>query len=452
MKPRCVSFWSLWLCVGGLIGFAAARADAMDANLGQFLYSKQQQIERFSDTLTNKVPGIVWKFFDAARLEDWDTASNLFLKINAASQRYASGTNDLAITPALATVIWPPLSESYGACDQFHEWNNRWLHRFGNEVINSIPPGSLYFGGTDPGRFVISALCESQVTGKPFFTITQNQLADKTYLEYLRAMYGKQLEISTPEDAQQAFEDYATDATRRKGLGQLKPGEEIRTVNGQIQVSGQVAVMEINGLLARNLFQNNPRRDFYLEESYPIEWMYPYLTPHGLIFQLNRKPLSRLPEADVLKDRQYWKKLTDEMLGNWLSETTSVKEVCDFAHKYGLGKQLADYPGDKEFAASDQARKCFSKLRSSQAGLYAWRAQTTEDTSERNRLNDDADLALRQSYAICPGSPEAIYRYVNLLVTRQRTDEAVLLVTTALQLNPDDGQLRALLTQLKKQP
>jgi hypothetical protein len=450
MKSRNVSLLLLLFCVSVLMEFAAARADAMDASLGQFLYSKQQQIQRFSDTLTNKVPGIVWKFFDAARIEDWGTASNLFLKINAASQRYATGTNDEAITPALATVLWPPISESYGACDQFQQWNNRWLHRFGDDVINSIPPGSIYFGGTDPGRFIISALCESQVTGKPFFTITQNQLADHTYPEYLQTMYGKEIAVPTPGDTQKAFQDYVADATRRKELGQLKPGEEVRNVNGQVQVSGQVAVMCINGLIARTLFENNPQHDFYVEESFPVEWMYPYLTPHGLIFQLNHKPVSRLTDEDLLKDRQYWKKLTGEVLGPWLSETTSVAEVCDFAGKYGLGRQLADYPGDKEFAANDAARKCYSKLRSSLAGLYAWRAQNAADNEERNRMNDAADLAFRQSYSLCPRSPEAIYRYINLLMARQRNDDAILLVTTTLRLTPNDVYLRSLLDQLKK--
>ncbi len=209
------------------------------------------------------------------------------------------GTDDDAITPALGTLIWPPISESYGAYEQFHEWNNRWLHRFGREIIKSIPPGSIYFGGTDPGRFVISVLCQSQVDGKPFFTLTQNQLADQTYLEYFRAMYGKKIHIPTAEDSQKAFEEYTQDVDRRRKLGQLKPGEDVRVVNGRVQVSGQVAVMQINALLVKKIFDDNPGHQFFIEESFPLDWMYPYLTPHGLIFQLHRETLAEISAKEV---------------------------------------------------------------------------------------------------------------------------------------------------------
>ena len=427
-----------------------SKANAMDPSLGQFLYSKQQQIQNFSETITNKIPRIVWRFYDATRLEDWETASNLFHQINAASRRYANVTNDDSLTPALATLIWPPLSESYGVFEQFHEWNNRWLHRYGKEIIGSIPPGSIYFGGTDPGRFIISAQCESQVEGKPFFTLTQNQLADSTYFDYLRAMYGKKIKIPSVEDVQQTFEDYSTDAMRRQHGGQLKPGEDVRVVNGRVQVSGQVAVMQINGLLARKIFDNNPGRDFYVEESFPLDWMYPYLTPHGLIFQLNRTAHDRIAEAEILKDQEYWKKLTDETLGNWLDEKTSINDVCNFAYKYGLGNQLADYPGDKDFAANDEVRKTFSKLRSSIAGLYAWCAQNATDPNEDKHMYDAADYAFRQSYAMYPCLPEAVYRYVNLLLTRHRTADAVLIVKTTLRLTPDNEALQSLLSQLER--
>jgi hypothetical protein len=430
--------------------FPGGNASAMDADLGQFLYDKQQQIDNFSATITNQLPRIIWRFYDAARREDWDTASNVFNQINAASRRYAQGTNDEAVTPVLGTFIWPPLSESYGACEQFHLWNNRWLHRYGREIIGSIPPGSIYFGGTDPGRFVISALCESQVEGKPFFTLTQNQLADPAYLDYLRAMYGRKIKIPTVEDVQNAFQDYTADAARRREAGRLKPGEDVKMVDGRVQVSGQVAVMEINGLLAKKIFEENSSRQFYVEESYPLDWMYPYLTPHGLFMQLNNKPLAEITDAEMLKDREYWKKLSDEILGNWLDEKTPVQNVCDFAVKYGLGEQLADYPGDQDFAANDQVRKCYSKLRTSLGGLYAWRAQTATDPDKRKRMYDEADYAFRQGFAICPYSPEALYGYINLLLARQRTSDAILIAKTTLRLTPNDAQLRDTLAQLEK--
>jgi hypothetical protein len=431
-----------------LLCLLSRESKAIDTDLGRFSSAKQQQIRALAETITNKVPALVWRFFDAVRVDDWETATNLAGRINAASHRYSATTNDETITSALATLIWPPISESYGAYEQFHDWNNRWLHHFGREIIGSIPAGSIYFGGTDAGRFVISALSESQVDGQPFFTLTQNQLADQTYLDYLRVMYGKKIHVPTVLDAQKAFEEYTTDLARRRKLGQLKPGEDVRMVNGRVEISGQVAVMQINALLVKKIFDDNPGREVFIEESYPLDWMYPYLTPHGLIFQLNRQPLAEISGKAVAADQAYWKKLTDEMLGGWLDEKTALKDVCDFADKYGLGKHLDDYKGDKSFAENADTRKCFSKLRTSLAGLYAWRAEHAQTADERSRMYLAADLAFRQGYAICPYSPEAIYRYVNLLLGRKRTDDAVLIAKTSLHLDPDNQQLKDLLSQL----
>jgi hypothetical protein len=384
------------------------------------------------------------------RVDDWETATNLAARIDMASHRYVETANDESITPALATLIWPPISESYGAYEEFHNWNTRWLHYFGKEIIKSIPPGSIYFGGTDPGRFIISVLSESQVEGNPFFTLTQNQLVDAAYLDYLRLKYGKKIRIPTTNDSQKVFQDYVADAHERSKRGQLKPGEEVREVDGRVRVSGVVAVMAVNGLLVKKILEDNPERDFFVEESFPLEWMYPYLEPHGLIFKINRKPLARLSEEQMAKDQQHWKTLTDEMLGRWLNEKTSLKEICDFAQKYGEGKNLSDYKGDKGFAENPSARKTFSKLRSAIAGLYAWRLEHSKDADERNGMYQAADLAFRQSIAICPYSPEALYGYTALLSKRQRADDAMLVAKTGLQLDPDSKELQSLVSQLMK--
>ena len=104
-----------------------------------------------------------------------------------------------------------------------------------------------------------------------------------------------------------AFQNYTGDVTRRLKNHQLKPGEDItKDANGHIQVSGQVAVMEINALLVKTIFEKNPKQEFYIEESFPLDWMYPYLEPHGLIMKINRQPLAELSDEIVRRDRDYW--------------------------------------------------------------------------------------------------------------------------------------------------
>ena len=68
-------------------------------------------------------------------------------------------------------------------------------------------------------------------------------------------------------------------------------------------------------------------------------------------------------------------------------------------------------------------------------------------------MNDAADFAYRQSWALCPYSPETVVRYVNLLMSESRFSDALLVAETAAKMpamKGDDGaQMRGLITQLQ---
>jgi len=85
---------------------------------------------------------------------------------------------------------------------------------------------------------------------------------------------------------------------------------------------------------------------------------------------------------------------------------------------------------------------CFSKLRSTLAGMYLRRAEHSNDSYERGGMRNAADWAFRQAYAMCPYSPEALFRYATFLVDYNQPDDAFLLVKTSLRLDPDNRQLR----------
>ncbi len=437
-----------WVAFGA-IALCCRPARAIDMDLAHFVTAKQSQLRDYARDLTNPVPRAVWSFFDAVRVDDWETATNLASRIDAVSGRFA-GSTDKAAAAALQTLIWPPISEVVGAYDQFHNWDPKWLHRFAQDIIDSIPRGSIYFGGTDAGRFIISAVTQAQTEGKPFFTITQNQLADAAYLDYLRKMYGEKIYIPSTEDAQSTFKDYLADAQQRLKNGTLLQGEDVKTEEGRIQVAGQVAVMQINGLLAKLILQKNSPRDVFIEESYPLEWMYPQLSPHGLIMQLHRRALPSLPAEDTQKDHAYWGKLLAAMVGPWLKDNATAKEVCDFSDRIYLQQNYSGFSGDSGFIKNEQARKCFSKLRCAIGSLYAWRAEHAEDLGERNDARQNADLAFRQAFALSPTLPEAIFRYTRFLRNLQRIDEASMFAVTALRLEPDDASLRELVRSLKE--
>jgi len=421
---------------------------AVSAQLQSFITQKEAQ----ANSSTNEAVPEYAPFFAAARNGNWLAVSNAFKDLrNHAGQYQHSGTTDERIRGTK----WADVIEIWGAFDSFGEGNEKYSAIYANDIIGSIPPGSIYFGGTDPGRFLITAMQKSQVNGDPFFTLTQNALADGTYLDYLRAMYGNQIYIPTPEDSQKCFNDYYADVQERMKNHKLKPGEKatVDPNTGRLQVSGQVAVMAINGLIAKVVFDQNTNQQFYIEESFPLDWMYPYLEPHGLIFKLNREPLTTLSDDTIQQDHDYWTNAIAPMIGDWLDEDTSVNQTAGFAEKVFLQHNFGNFHGDPEFVKNNYSHAMFSKERSSIAGLYAWRAQNTADAGEKERMNNAADFAFRQAWALCPYSPEAVYGYVQLLMAEKRTPDALIVAQTALKLAPDRQQaqqLKGLVSQLKQ--
>ncbi len=274
----------------------------------------------------------------------------------------------------------------------------------------------------------------------------------------------REIYMATPDDSQRCFQDYLKDAQRRAKHDQdspneprqLKPGEDVRIVNdgGQerVQVSGQVAVMSINGLLTKVIFEQNPDNEFYVEESFPLDWMYPYLTPFCDIMKINRQPVPELTEDIVRRDHEFWCQNSGRLIGNWITYDTTIKEIVDFIEKTYLRRNFAGFQGDRAFIRDDQAQKSFSKLRSSVGGIYSWRIGAAKSVPEQQRMIKEADFAFKQAFAFCPYSPEAVVRYVQLLVSPalNRFDDALLIAQTCLRLDPNNAQVIGMVQSLKQ--
>jgi hypothetical protein len=431
-----------------MTSFQSLKNPEVAAQLKSFVAEKEAQ----ANAATNQMPSEFKSFFDAAEKGDWLAVSNAFVEFRKHAGQYEhSGKTD----ERLRGTAWQAVLETWGALDAFGEGDEKYSMIFGTNIIASIPAGSIYFGGTDPGRFIVTAMCKSQVNADPFFVLTQNALADSSYLDYLHGMYGDKIYVPTTNDSRKCFQDYMQDVAQRRSKNQLKPGEDVKTgPDGQIQVSGQVAVMEINGLLVKTIFDKNTNREFYIEESFPFDWMYPYLEPHGLIMKINRQPLPGLSDEIVGQDHDYWRSLVRPMIGDWLNDDTPVEQVAAFAKKT-FGKQnFSGFTGDSRFIQNAYSHRMFSKLRSSIAGLYMWRLDQAAGVEEKDRMARAADFAFRQAWALCPYSPEAVFRYVNFLLKQKRISDALVVAETAAQMpsmqGQDGEQIRALVEQLKK--
>jgi thioredoxin-like negative regulator of GroEL len=259
------------------------------------------------------------------------------------------------------------------------------------------------------------------------------------------------------EDSQKAFQDYIVDAQRRfyhdsqypNEPKQIRPGEVVNfTPDGRVQV---------NGLLTKIIFDKNPTNDFYVEESFPLEWMFPHLTPYGIIMKINREPVAELTEEMLAKDHEFWSRYADRLCGNWITYDTPIKEISDFAERVYLRGNLRGYTGDAKFVRDNDAQKAFSKLRNSIAGMYAWRLGPEcppelrpQTVAVRDRLVKEADFAFKQAFAFCPYSPETVTRYATLLASLGRVDDALLIAETSRQFDPESPFAASIVDQLRQ--
>ena len=218
------------------------------------------------------------------------------------------------------------------------------------------------------------------------------------------------IRIPTPDDSTKAFQQFVEDWK----AGKAPPGADIKIEGGRVQVSGVQAVMAINGILAKWIFDwNKEKHAFYVEESYVIQWMYPYLLPAGVIMKIDKEPLPS-PQQDrarwdeiVAKDKAYWDTLT------------------------------RDFTNREEFVRNKDAQKSFSKMRSAIAGLYLWRGMLPE-----------AEYAFRQSLQLCPDSPEGCFRLADLLMNQHRYDDARTLMQNYLKVDEYNGNVKGFLNQI----
>jgi hypothetical protein len=265
-------------------------------------------------------------------------------------------------------------------------------------------------------------------------------------------------EIYTPtiEDQQRAMQEYTLDVERRARLNQLRPGEEVRIVDNRIQVSGQAAVMAINGLIAKVIFDKNPNHEFFVEESMPLEWMYPHLTPHGVIMKVNRQPLTSIPDDILERDHEFWKQYSRRFTGDIVDYDTTVQQIARWIEKTYVRYDFNGFTGDRKFVHDIDAQKSFSKLRSAIAGVYLWRFSPQcppeyrpRTNAEFQRLLKEANFACLQAFAFSPWNPEAVFHLANLLIQTNRLDDALLVTETCLKLDPFNEQVRGLANNLR---
>jgi tetratricopeptide (TPR) repeat protein len=84
------------------------------------------------------------------------------------------------------------------------------------------------------------------------------------------------------------------------------------------------------------------------------------------------------------------------------------------------------------------------------ASIYQWRARNSHSPAENARVTKEAEFALKQAFAYCPYSPEAVFHLMNQLLGANRIDDAILILKTCHKLDPYNGQISDWIDQLQR--
>ncbi|MBU3665213.1 MAG: DUF2723 domain-containing protein [Chthoniobacterales bacterium] len=300
-------------------------------------------------------------------------------------------------------------------CSQRDHWFG-W--DYGHDMLKDLPKNAFVFGGTDPGRFVPTymILGESFVDPKyrrdPGFDrrdlviVTQNALADAFYQRYIHDHYAPGrpkakgwFEKWLGRDKQYPPDDTIMPSERElmeivtKVTTSLPPGANPQDPN--------VGIL-YHAAIAQWIFEKNKdKRDFFIEESFPMEWTYAYAIPNGLSYRLNKEPLQTLPPEVVEEDFRYWNAYVDRLLG------------------------------DKNYHEDFDAKRSFSKLRNSTGNIYRARGMWPE-----------AERAYRQALQLHPNNMESLVALSDILRAQKRWDEMAAIWDKAIEGDPRNRAVR----------
>lgn len=315
------------------------------------------------------------QFFKAATNGPWESVSDAFAALHPQMD-----SRGFAV-PVSRDALWAPIYETMSAWKEWARWkeDSRLLATFYQPILAALPKDSICFGG----YALLVAGGRSRTSSRYF--ITQNRLGNPGYIAYLRALHGDRIWLPSQADFLAAERHLTDEAMKRKSAR-----ETAANPDRSIFLPGTADRAEIHGKLAeaiaRLIFEKNKdTHPFFVEESHAIDWMDPYLEPHGLILKLNPRPLEALSPESIDRDVRFWAQQEQELMAA---------------------------PG---FLENPWARRYFAKLRSAQAGLYAHRMQP-----------EQAESVFRQAIRLCPASPEASALLAKMLENQGRVVEAIL--------------------------
>lgn len=370
------------------------------SKVAQFGQKRRELARTIAQRAQKEIPPEVEKFFDAIQSGNWEDITNQWYELSIHSSQYTYSSNHWdQLDP-----FWPSVLDAYGVAEQAHLWPAQKLLDYGNAIDAALRPGMVYVGGTDNGRWIPELLNDTS-DGEQHIVVTQNALADGRYLDFVKDLYGERMSTLTQDESQRAFADYVSDAQKRLEHDQqfpdepkqVLPGEDIKIVDGKVQVSGQTAVMAINERLLQMLMQKNPEMSFAIEESFPLRGTYADSLPLGPLMELNARNDQNAFTADrASQSLDYWRNAAQQILSDF-NATSSEAVLRSYSHDASAAANL--------LAAHD--------------------------------FNSQAEETYRLATQLWPGNPECVGGLANLLAADGRATEAQQLLDNFSKKYPD---------------
>ena len=306
--------------------------------------------------------------------------------------------------PLLA--VWP-LFFNHEGCSQRGRWFG-WI--YGHDMLNDLPQGSVVLGGTDPGRFVPTYMILGESPQAPglkrdpgfdrrdLYLITQNGVGEPLYRRYLEDHYS----ANRPK-AKNAFERWLGRDTMYPETPLVFPTEaEIEQAIVKEAAGADVPDPTLgHSVVTRLLWEKNrDRHEFFVEESFPLEWSYDHAVPHGLVYRISRDPVPELPPEVVRADFAFWDGYVSRLLA------------------------------DPAYEADFDAKRSFSKLRATTGNLYRHR-----------KMDAEAERAYRQALQLWEGNAESLTALSAMLWERGDFESILAMLGKALDEDPNNFSL-----------
>ena len=186
--------------------------------------------------------------------------------------------------------------------------------------------------------------------------------------------------------------------------------------------------------------------------------MYPYETPFGIIMKINRQPLPSCPPTSSSGTTSSGANIPERLIGNWITYDTCSSKSPTSRKRFIWTEfcRLHRAAGNSSATNTDNRRSPNSAVHigrhvcmAPQPGRRPPEYRQKTDAAQQALIRE-TDFAFKQSFAFCPYSPEAVYRYVNFLAMFNRLDDAILVAQTCSDFDPYNGQVAGLVKKLKE--